>query len=1293
MSQTHACPECGAGLPADAPGGLCPKCLMGAAFSEKPAGGSPTDPFEPAARPVEDWETIFGTSEGDADPSRPAGPVDLDGFKRAVQDLGLIRRDEFERFVAGALGGVPGLARALVQAGKLTPYQAGALCQGKARGLVIGNYFILDKLGAGGMGVVFKARHRRLGRVVALKILPPSLARDRDLLLRFRREVDVAARLSHPNIVSVLDADEDRGVQFMTMEYIEGNDLDRLVRQHGPLPVEQALDCVIQAARGLEAAHAQGIVHRDIKPGNLMLDASGQVRVLDLGLARLVEASNPLAETAASPLTQAGICMGTADYMAPEQGLDSRTADHRADIYSLGCTLYYLLARRPPFVGATVLARLMAHQEQAAPSLLAARPEVPPALDAAYRKMMAKRPTLRPGSMTEVIALLESCRTSAGEAEEARSGLKTFSQSVILKRAAPKGTTRDSSVFRRDEPAGAQLGADLKREDVLVDYQGEKRPAAAPVSTPVASKPAPTPVLKQPESAVPRQKTGARSPAFAVGALILLALGGLGYALISRGPGTTADPDKTPAPPATPVELNRTPETTSEASWVSLFNGRDLDGWREHPSPRSHWRVENGVLIGSGPLADKISSHLYTERGDFKDFHLRVEARIHEDGNSGVYFRASSGLVLPVDKPRYPDGFEVQINVAKNKGTQTGGLYANAKLVADNPVNPIRPLEWFEMDVIADGNRIVVKVNQSITAEFIDQKPSSGHIALQQLDTQTVVEFRKIEIRELHARSAPAPALAPSATFDVTTYHAYLNNDWYAIAVSADGGRVLIGGRTQSAELLDVDSIKLVHSFGWLLAPISDVALTPDGRRGLVATYMVPKDNIKTPDVKEAGTLRSWDLTTGKALFPMRQPYPRHVTSVAISADGRRGLSGGAAGELTLWDLTTGQSLRPLGPQQGEILPHAMAFLPDGRRAATGGADQLVHVWNLETGRPIATWRGHDRTISGLAVSADGRRIVTGSFDGTVILWDVDQGKMLHRFETPDDRGAKVAFDDEGHIVAAGNGTPAPRSRPGRLIVWDANTYAVLRRDETPFAHHLGLATLPHGRVLTTDQYGIRLWTPRPPGAVARATTLQADRSTAPIDLIAQIQPETFRVGQWQIQDGDLLSPTTGGARLQFPTVPPPEYRIDLEVERVGPDPGYGFALGLLVDGRQTELAVDHKNDKGEKLTGLDGVDGVPIQFSLKVHRGALLVPSRPARFALTVRRDAIDLTCDGSRVLDWKGDPTRLIPLLRWKVPDPRLLFLATASAVRFRKITLTPLTTASRWSSVTERLAWSVN
>ena len=313
-----------------------------------------------------------------------------------------------------------GLARVLQQAGRLTRYQAAALYQRKSRGLLIGNYLILDKLGQGGMGMVFKARHRRLGRVVALKILPPSFARDKTAVDRFKREVEAAGRLKHPNIVAALDADEDRGVHFLVMEYVEGSDLDHVVRHRGQLPLGQALDFMIQAARGLEAAHGQGIVHRDIKPSNLMLDGAGTVRVLDLGLARIADASNPFGQAAGARLTQSGTYMGTVDYMAPEQAEDARRADHRADIYSLGCTLYFLLTGREPFVGETVLKRLMAHMERPAPMLRAVRPDVPTGIEDVYQKMMAKRPSDRPESMTEVIRLLEMCKAAVAKPRRPR---------------------------------------------------------------------------------------------------------------------------------------------------------------------------------------------------------------------------------------------------------------------------------------------------------------------------------------------------------------------------------------------------------------------------------------------------------------------------------------------------------------------------------------------------------------------------------------------------------------------------------------------------------------------------------------------------------------------------------------------------------------------------------------------------------------------------------------------------------------------------------------------------------
>ena len=225
MAEKRSCPECGTSLPPDAPRGLCPRCLMGAAV-----GGTVT--YKPAGR------------QEDPVPASTSPTVDFDGFRRAILDLGLIDPSELDKHGRAASGDVSRLAQALIRAGKLTTYQAGALAQGKAKGLVVGNYVVLDKIGQGGMGVVFKARQRPSGRVVALKILPPSFGRDREVVLRFRREFEVAARLSHLNVVAAIDADEDRGVQFLTMDFIDGYDLDDLVSDVGPLPIKMALHLV-----------------------------------------------------------------------------------------------------------------------------------------------------------------------------------------------------------------------------------------------------------------------------------------------------------------------------------------------------------------------------------------------------------------------------------------------------------------------------------------------------------------------------------------------------------------------------------------------------------------------------------------------------------------------------------------------------------------------------------------------------------------------------------------------------------------------------------------------------------------------------------------------------------------------------------------------------------------------------------------------------------------------------------------------------------------------------------------
>jgi len=275
------------------------------------------------------------------------------------------------------------------------------------RGATLGNYLILDKLGEGGMGTVFRAEHRRMLRNVALKVLSPAVLKEQQAAQRFHREVQVAARLVHPNIVTAYDADEDHGVHFLVMEAVEGITLSELVKRDGPLPVKKAVEYVVMAARGLDFAHSKGVVHRDIKPGNLMLDQFGVVKVLDLGLARLNEAgtSNPVGDD----ITATGNVMGTIDYMSPEQAMNTKDADHRADIYSLGCTLWFLLTGKAVFSGTSVMQRLLAHRDAPVPPLRRERNDVSMELEAVFRKMVAKTVDDRYQSMADVLTAFEQC--------------------------------------------------------------------------------------------------------------------------------------------------------------------------------------------------------------------------------------------------------------------------------------------------------------------------------------------------------------------------------------------------------------------------------------------------------------------------------------------------------------------------------------------------------------------------------------------------------------------------------------------------------------------------------------------------------------------------------------------------------------------------------------------------------------------------------------------------------------------------------------------------------------------
>jgi eukaryotic-like serine/threonine-protein kinase len=341
----------------------------------------------------------------------------LQQFMQSLSSSGLISLDEVSGIVRslstdGSQCDVRRLKESLVERNKLTRFQAEAVQYGMAERLFLGDYILLERIGMGGMGFVYKAKHRFMSRIVALKVLPDFAVRTPQNLKRFQREVRAAATLEHPNIVPAYDAGECGGSHFLVMQYIDGPNLKQRVDECGPLTVPQAIDCTLQAARGLGYAHQKNVIHRDMKPSNLLLSSDGTIKILDMGLARILE---DLSEEDEGRLTQPGQLLGTIDYVAPEQILDTHQADARSDIYSLGCTLHYLLAAAPPYSGASVAEVLWAHEQAPPPPLPVGDDDQSQILAEIFQLMMQKSPADRYQSMSDLVADLELIRTGPVE--------------------------------------------------------------------------------------------------------------------------------------------------------------------------------------------------------------------------------------------------------------------------------------------------------------------------------------------------------------------------------------------------------------------------------------------------------------------------------------------------------------------------------------------------------------------------------------------------------------------------------------------------------------------------------------------------------------------------------------------------------------------------------------------------------------------------------------------------------------------------------------------------------------
>lgn len=423
-------------------------------------------------------------------------------FLELVQKSGVVPPDqlkqalaELSRRAAGKPVQLEELTDFLVGEGLITPWHYKKLLTRKYKGFFIGQYKLLSVLGTGGMSTVYLAEHTLSKQRRAIKVLPRARVAEKSYLGRFLLEGRAAASLNHPNIVRIYDLANEADIYYMVMEYFPGVDLHRKIQDDGPAPIEDALRYLEQAASGLAHAHEKKIVHRDIKPANLLLTSDGTVKLLDLGLALLREEPESLTVFHNEKV------MGTADYLAPEQALNSHGVDLRADIYSLGCTFYYLLTGQPPFPEGTIAQRIAMHQNRTPKPVRELRPDCPPAVEALCHRMMKKSPEERLENCERVIQAIERCRQLISE--------KAVAPAVAIERAKQPAAAvaaggADAALGLAEPPVAAPV------EPGRTYPQSPGQPTVKPGST--ASTPVKAPAAAGPTANPTQPKAAPQSP-------------------------------------------------------------------------------------------------------------------------------------------------------------------------------------------------------------------------------------------------------------------------------------------------------------------------------------------------------------------------------------------------------------------------------------------------------------------------------------------------------------------------------------------------------------------------------------------------------------------------------------------------------------------------------------------------------------------------------------------------------------------------------------------------------------
>jgi serine/threonine protein kinase/WD40 repeat protein len=869
----------------------------------------------------------------------------------------------------------------------------------------LADYEVQGVIGQGGMGVVLKAFDPALHRLVAIKVLAPALAGSATARRRFTREAQAAAAVCHEHVVAVHGVSDADGLPYLVMQYIAGESLQEKLDRTGPLEVVEVVRIGLQTAQGLAAAHAQGLIHRDVKPANLLLeDGLARVKVTDFGLARTA---------ADAGLTQAGVVAGTPEYMAPEQARGEQV-DHRADFFSLGSVLYVCCTGRPPFRGDTPLAVLRRVSEETPTPIRSLNPEVPAWLEALINRLLAKDPAGRFRGAAEVAALLEGylahlrqpatvpapvLPSPPGEQGPAlpqpgvqtRAGRRLWLPALLVLAALGLGTALWLT-------AGAGGVGSTRGERAALDagVTAPRSREGPPPGTPPAS----------PPSAGERSWLAAGG---VLGSLIALSLAGVWLFLRhGRRQGALPDPDdakgKQPGPEG----------TSSSISFPCPGCGRTLVGRAGMAGKKAKCPHCGQAALVPGPAAG-------TSRGARKSRLLLGLAALVLLAAIVAPAAFVLTVFLPgrVPRPGQPPGGRGPSFLNRTLGAEpVSGVEESG--FSYQEYDQDRPFRW------TDGNaRLVVPIDRT--------NPPQALVV--QLVTYRAGKTASLEIRvndhPLFHDQIPLGRWEKTLDLKGIDLGERLVLDLMSDTFNPLGNRQAGGGVSDDPRILGVmvRGIKLLGREGGVrqpAAPDRAMALRPEQRQGLCCGAFAADGKTLVTGCGD-GTVTVWDVPANQERMSFVRLAPA-LEAVAVSPDGTTFATAGGDRVVSVWDIETGQPRGELPGHTGEVT--ALAYAPDGRTLASAGGNRLqpgeLKLWDLAAGTERVPVEPFKRRLWDVAYAPDGGSVAVAVGDGTAQVVDTGTGKVRMSFSHPsyahgvaysrDGKRLAVSYGDEGGI-------------------------------------------------------------------------------------------------------------------------------------------------------------------------------------------------------------------------------------------------------------------------------------